>query len=116
MEQELPSGLRKGQIAKFIEDQEVETGDQFSGSALALSTGFSIQLVDQIDDIEESPAPAIADTGTRNGYGKMGFAGTGAADQHEVALMVQEVTGGQITDQGLIDLCCLEGKLFQERT
>ena len=35
VEQELAAGLGEGQIAQFIEDQKVETGDQVGGSALA---------------------------------------------------------------------------------
>jgi hypothetical protein len=33
-------------------------------------------------------------------------------DQHEVALMIEEVTGGQVADQGLVDLGRVEVELF----
>ncbi len=109
MEQELAAGLGEGQIAQFIEDQKVETGDQVGGSALAFSADFGVQLVHQIDDVEEPSAPAIPDAGASNTDGEMGFAGSGVADQDQVALMIQGVPGGQITDQGLVDLGRREG-------
>ena len=33
----------------------------------------------------------------------MGLSGAGAADQHDVALALQEVAAGEFLDQGLID-------------
>jgi hypothetical protein len=42
----------------------------------------------------------------------MGLSCAGAADQHEVALMIEEVSGGQIPDQGLVDLGRLEVELL----
>ncbi len=113
VEQKLTAGLRKGQITQLIQDQEVEAGDQVSGSALPLGTGFCIELVHEIDDIEE-PAPSSGpDAGAGDANGKMGFAGSGAADQDEVPLMVEEVTSCQVADQRLVDLRRLEVELFQ---
>jgi len=43
----------------------------------------------------------------------MGFAGACTPDQHKVALMIEEVTAGQITDQGIVDLGRLKAKLLQ---
>ncbi len=43
----------------------------------------------------------------------MGFAGTCASDQDKVALVIQEVAGGQDADQRLVDLGRLEVELFQ---
>ncbi len=43
----------------------------------------------------------------------MGLAGSGAADQHEIALVIEEVAGGQVADQGLVDLGRFEVELFQ---
>lgn len=42
----------------------------------------------------------------------MGFSGSGAANQHEVALVVEEVSRGEVTDQGFIDLGDLEVELL----
>ena len=43
----------------------------------------------------------------------MGFAGACAADQDEVALMVEEVAGRQVADQRLVHLGGFEVELFQ---
>ena len=80
MEQELAAGLGEGQIAQFIQDQEVEAGDQVGGSALAFCAGFGVELVDQIDDVEEPPAPAVSDAGPGDADGEMGLAGSGQAN------------------------------------
>ena len=60
-----------------------------------------------------SPAPTGSDAGPGNADREMGLAGSGAADQHEVALVIEEVSGRQIADQGLVDLSCVEVELFQ---
>lgn len=46
VEQELAAGLGERKIAEFVEDQEVETGDQVCGSPLAFGPGFGVELVD----------------------------------------------------------------------
>ena len=113
VEQQLAAGLGEGQIAELVQDQEVEAGDQVGGPALALGAGFGIELVHQVDHVEE-PAPApCPDTGPGDADGKMGFAGACAADQDEVALMVEEVAVGQVADQGLVNLGGLEVELLQ---
>ena len=54
------------------------------GHELAASSKFAY-LVDQIDDVEEAAAGADADAGAGEAEGELGLAGSGAADQHEVA-------------------------------
>ena len=53
VEEELSAGLSEGQIAEFVQDQEVEAGDQVGGAPLALGAGFGVELVPQINDVEE---------------------------------------------------------------
>lgn len=113
MEQKLAAGLGEGQITQLIEDQEVEPGDEIGGSALPFCAGFGVKLVHQIDDIEEAaPAPG-PDAGAGDADCKMGFASACPTDQHEVALMIQEVSRGQVADQRLVDLGRLKIELFQ---
>ena len=75
MEEQLAARLRKGQIAKFIEDHDVEAGEIIGHPALAAGPSFCIEPVDQIDDIVEAPSGAAADAGPGNRDGKMAFAG-----------------------------------------
>ena len=41
----------------------------------------------------------------------MGLAGAGAADQHEVALLGEEASAGEVADQGLVDRRGVEDEL-----
>ena len=63
MEQELPAGLGEGQVAEFVEDDEVEAAEIIGGSALPAGAGLGLKLVDQVDDVEEAAAGAAADAG-----------------------------------------------------
>jgi hypothetical protein len=55
--------------------------------------GSRSRAVDQVDDVEEAAAGAVADERAGNGDGQVGLAGAGAADQHDVALIGEEVAG-----------------------
>jgi hypothetical protein len=48
------------------------------------------QAVDQVDDVEEAAAGAVADQSTGNGDGQVGLARAGAADQNDIALLGEE--------------------------
>ena len=111
MEQQLPAGLGEGEIAEFVEDQEVEAGYQLGHAALTVGAGFGVELVHQIHGVEEAAPFTGPDTGPRDGDGEMRLSGSRTADQDEVALVIKEVSGGQITDQGLVDLRCVEVEL-----
>src|SRR6516164_215168 len=90
VEQQLAAGLDERQIAEFVENQEVETSEAIGGAALPAGTGFGLQPVDQVDCSVEAATGAGADAGAGNGYGKMAFSGAGAADEHVVALVLEE--------------------------
>jgi hypothetical protein len=77
MEEQLPAGLREGEIAEFIEHDEVETGQVVGDAALPAGAGLGLEPVDQIDNIEEAAPRAVADQRPRNGDRKMGFARAG---------------------------------------
>ena len=111
MEQELAACLSEGQIPQLIQDQEVEAGDEIGGSSLPFRACLGGQLVHQVDDVEEPAPPSFSDAGTGNADREVSFSSAGSTDQNQVALMVEEVSGSQITDQGLIDLCRFEVEL-----
>ena len=60
-------------------------------------------MVDQVDDVVAPAACALSDAGPRDGDGEMGLAGAGAADEHDVALALQEAAAGELLDQGFVD-------------
>ena len=84
MEQQLPAGLSEGEIAEFVEDDEVEAGEVIGEPSLAAGVGFVLELVDEIDGGEEAPARSGADAASRDRDGQMCLAGPGPADQDEV--------------------------------
>lgn len=93
------------------EDQEVEATQQISGSPLAVGTGFGIELVHQVHDVEEASPLAAPDARPGDAHGKVGFAGPGAADEDDVSLMVEELPAGQIPGQCFVDRRALEDEL-----
>jgi hypothetical protein len=77
MEQELAAGLSEGQIAEFIEDDEVHAGEVIGEPTLASVAGLGFEPIDEIDNIVEPAASAGADAASRNGDGEMSLAGSG---------------------------------------
>ena len=77
MEEKLPTRLRKGQIAEFIEHHEVLAREIVGHASLPAGAGLGLELVDQVDDVEEAAAGAIADRGAGDGDGQVGLARAG---------------------------------------
>ena len=100
VEEQLPAGLSEGQVAEFVEDDEVASDELVCGAALAPGTEFGLEVVDQVDDVVAAAACALSDAGPRDGDGEMGLAGAGAADEHDVALALQEAAAGELLDRG----------------
>src|SRR5690554_4215857 len=102
MEQQLAAGLGEGQVAELVEDDEVEAGEMIGDAALAAGAGLGLELVDEIDDVEEATAGAAADAGPCDGDGCVALAGAGSADQHDVALLLDEAAAGEVAHQRLV--------------
>ena len=101
VEQKLAAGLSERQIAEFVEDDEVHAGQMIGEPALPSVAGLGLEPVDEIDDVVEAAAGAGSDAASGDGNGQVGFAGAGAADQHDVALLGDEAAAGEIIDQRL---------------
>ena len=71
MEEQLAAGLGEGQIAEFVEHDEVEAGEIIGDAPLAAGAGFALEPVDEVDDVEEAAAGAAADAGPGDGDGEM---------------------------------------------
>ena len=96
VEQELAAGLSEGQIAEFVEDDEVHAGQVIGDPTLPSVAGLGLEPVDEIDHVVEPAAGAGSDAASGDGDGKMGLAGAGSADQHGVALLGNEAAAGEI--------------------
>ena len=103
VEEELSAGLGERQIAKLVENEEVEPGEPIDDPALPPGARFGLQSIDQVDRGMEAATGAGADAGAGNGYGKMAFSGAGTADQHGIALVLKERASSKITHAALID-------------
>ena len=103
MEQQLAPGLGEGEIAQLVEDDEVEAVQVICKAALFAATGLGLKAIDQIDDIVEPAPRAVADQGSGNGDCQMRFTGSGASDQHDIALIGHESAGCKVTNQARID-------------
>jgi hypothetical protein len=77
MEQELAAGLGEGQIAEFVENDEVETGQIIGEPPLAAGARLGLETIDQIDGGEEAPARAGANATAGDSDREMGFARSG---------------------------------------
>ena len=90
VEQELAAGLGEGQIAEFIEDDEVHAGEMIGEPTLPSVASLGLEPVDEIDHVVEPAAGAGADAASGDGDRKVGLAGAGPANQHGVALLGDE--------------------------
>jgi len=75
MEEKLATGLGKGQISEFVQDDEVHPGQMLSKPALTSVAGLNLEAVDEVDDIIEAAAGTGSAAGSRDGDGQMGLAG-----------------------------------------
>jgi hypothetical protein len=71
--------------------------------ALSSVAGLGLEPVDEIDDVVEAAAGTIADTASGDSDGQMGLAGTGAADQNDIALLGDEAAAGEIIGKRFAD-------------
>src|SRR5690606_4241826 len=82
---------------------EVEPGQVIGNAALPAGAGLGLEPVDQVYDVEEAAACAVADEGPGNGDRQMRLASARPADQHDIALIGDEGATGKVADQGFVD-------------
>lgn len=60
MEEQLTTGLCERQLAELVKHDEVEPGQIVGDAALRAATMLGLQSVDEIVDVEEAAARAVA--------------------------------------------------------
>ena len=65
----------------------------------------------RVDDVEEAGLAAGSDAASGDGYGDVALARAGAADEDDVALVVEERTTGKVVHELLVDRRALEGNV-----
>ena len=94
MEEELAAGLGEGQIAEFVENDEVHAGEMIGDPALPTVAGLGFEPIDEIDDIVEPATGAGADAASRDGDGEMRLAGSGRSS--DILPGIRATAGGFI--------------------
>ncbi len=77
VEQQLPARPGKRQIAKFIEDDEIEAGELRRQRAGLADTDLLLEAGYQVEGVEVAAAGTGADDAGGDGDGQMGLAGAG---------------------------------------
>jgi hypothetical protein len=98
MEQELSTGLCKGQIGKFVEQHKIKTGHVVGNATLLADTRLAFQSIDQIDHIEETASQSSPDAGAGNGDGQMGLSRARATNQYGVTLIGNKGACSQVPE------------------
>lgn len=98
MEEQLPAGPGERQVAKLVQDVQVEAGEgvgQASGLALGL---LLFKLVDQVQQVEEAHSGPAADAVDADGDAQVRLAGACAADEDDVCPRLHEAALAQRPD------------------
>src|SRR6202522_4484689 len=107
----MTAGLAERKIAEFVDDDEI-IAQQILGEPPAAAGGFLLfELIDEIDQIEETSPGAGANDRRSHADAKMGFARACAADEDRVAFGVEESAGGEFANLAFIDRRIREDEL-----
>src|ERR1700689_2818334 len=91
----MTAGLAEREIAEFVDDDEI-IAQQILGEPPAAAGGFLLfELIDEIDQIEETSPGAGANDRRSHADAKLGFARACAADEDRVAFGVEESAVGE---------------------
>jgi hypothetical protein len=84
VEEELPAGLREGQVSEFIEDDKVEAREVVGQATLLAAARLGLEPVHHVDDVEQAPAGAAPDERPGDGDCEVGLPRAGPADEDDV--------------------------------
>ena len=96
MGEKLAAGLGEGQIAEFIQHDEVHPGQMLGEPSLPSVAGLGLEPLDEVDYVEAA-AGTGSDAASGDGNGQVGFA------WHYVALLGDEAAAGEVIDQRSVD-------------
>ena len=91
MEKQLAACLCERQIAGFVQDDEVETGEIIGEPPLTSGASFRFKAIDESDSREEAATRAGANAAASDGDCEMSFARARSADQYDVTLLSNKV-------------------------
>ena len=109
----MAAGLAERQIAEFVDGDEI-VAQQLLGQAAAAAGGLLLlELVDQIDQIEESASGPGTDDRRGDSDAQMGFSGARPADEDRITPGVEEAAGGKLTYLTFVDWRVGEDELVE---
>ena len=93
VEQQLPAGLAlNGEIAEFVEDDEIEVGEIIGEPSLAAGAALGLELIDEIDGGEEATARSSSDAASRDGDGRDASCPCRSRQRHGAGRLASEET------------------------
>ena len=101
MKQQLSAAAGKWKIAQLVEHHEPTAAQLIRQTAAFAVASFLFELVDQIQDVEESTACATSNPAANQRHRQMRLAGAGAANQNNVPALGQKLDLGQLPHPGL---------------
>jgi len=105
VKQQLSARSGKGQIAQFVQDDEVEAGQLCGQDARLTPPAFLLKTVHQVDRVEVPAAGAGSHHAGRDGYGEMAFSGSGSANKYDIALLRKERAGVERAHLRFLNRC-----------
>ncbi len=97
-EQELAVRPREGQVARFVENDEVHALEMMGAGPLAPGVRLPRAPIGVIDRVEEAFAQASEDAASPYGDGKMRVASSRAVDENDVALPGDEDAAVKVSE------------------
>ena len=105
VEEQLAAGLGEGQVAKLVEDDEVEAGQMIGDTALTTSARLRLELVHEIDNVKEATSRTAADASAgRKAIAVWVLPVPVPPMSTTPALLLDEAPGGEVAHQRLIDV------------
>ena len=102
VKQEFRSGFAGGDVAEFVEDQQIEFAERLPvPQQLAFLFGFE-QLSDQLGHSEEPDSSPLSASRHAQCRGQMRLAGSGGAYEKDILPSLQVITMDELQDQRLV--------------
>src|SRR5689334_11298219 len=113
VEQQLATRLCKRQVAELVEDHEIDPHQPVGDAALTVELSLGFELVGEVDGVEKACLLTGSDDIPRNGYGDVRLPRAGSTDEDNIALIVEENPGRELSNQLAVDRRALEGEIGQ---
>lgn len=98
LEEEVAAMLVEGEVAQFVEDEEVGVGVLTQSSWQTVGDHGGLQAIDDVDGVGEEDIFSGKGGGVADGGGEVGFSESGVAEEQEVFFALEEPEGEEAFD------------------